>query len=368
MKNRITYLFLDGRINRIHDINYADDFFYGYRYFLEKFKEVQIIEMQIAKKNKFRNFIGYIDKVLRKISNCSFFLNDIINFENFKKIKNTEVLIITNDRLGYSSIPFLIYLKLKKRKTVMFVMGMIKIEYKYSFVKFFNNIFTKLLIKLCSNLIFLSENECLQAKKKYKNEKHKLEFVPFCIDTDFWQSSNDYKVKNNILFIGNDGKRDYKLVKTIANKLENFNTTLISRRINNNGLDSSVKLINTSWKSNDITDTELKNFYEDAALVFLPLVNSLQPSGQSVTLQAMSMGVPVIISDTEGFWDRNNLVSDKNIFLIKNLNADEWVSKINTLINDKEALSNISLESKKVVNNFYKKDILIKRLSELVIT
>ena len=46
--------------------------FYGYRYFFKKHKNVQIIEMQKAKKNKLRNFIGFIDNLLRKISNCSF--------------------------------------------------------------------------------------------------------------------------------------------------------------------------------------------------------------------------------------------------------------------------------------------------------
>ena len=67
MTNRITFLFLDGRTGRIYDKNYADDFFYGYRYFLKKHKNVQIIEMQKAKKNKLRNFIGFIDNLLRKM-------------------------------------------------------------------------------------------------------------------------------------------------------------------------------------------------------------------------------------------------------------------------------------------------------------
>ena len=41
----------------------------------------------------------------------------------------------------------------------------------------------------------------------------------------------------------------------------------------------------------------------------------------------MSMGVPVIISDTEGFWDRNNLKNEKNI-LIKDFGADDWLKKL----------------------------------------
>ena len=61
------------------------------------------------------------------------------------------------------------------------------------------------------------------------------------------------------LFIGNDGK-DYKLVKDIANNFDDVESTLISRRIPEEGLKKNVNLVRTSWKSDHITDSELKDF------------------------------------------------------------------------------------------------------------
>ena len=68
-------------------------------------------------------------------------------------------------------------------------------------------------------------------------------------------------------------------------------------------LNNNVILKNGSWGNSQISDSQIKNLYSQSKLVILPLYNSMQPSGQSVSLQAMSMNVPVLISKTEGFWD-----------------------------------------------------------------
>ena len=365
MTNRITFLFLDGRTGRIYDKNYADDFFYGYRYFLTKYKNVKIIEMKKAKKNNLRNFIGFIDNLLRKISNCSFFLNDIVNLQNFKIIKNTEILIITNDRLGFSSLPFLIYLKIKKRKVIMFVMGMIKIEYKYFFIKFFNTLFTKILIKLCSNLIFLSENECLEAKEKHKNQANKMEYIPFCVDTNFWQRSKNYTINKNILFIGNDGKRDYELVEQIAEKLKDIKFTFVTNQIKSTNC-KNVNLINGTWANEKLTDQEIRDLYTKSRLTIIPLKESLQPSGQSVTLQSIATGTPVIITKTSGFWDETNFSNSENIFFNYENTLNSWCDQINKIYHDTNTLKEVSKNGFHTVNNLYNLEIFSSELKNII--
>jgi glycosyltransferase involved in cell wall biosynthesis len=48
----------------------------------------------------------------------------------------------------------------------------------------------------------------------------------------------------------------------------------------------------------------------------VPLKNVHQPSGQSVTLQAMSCGRPVILSNTKGLWARAVLRDGENCLLV----------------------------------------------------
>ena len=365
-RKKITYLFLNGRVERIKNYDYSDDFFYGYRYLLSKNHDVKIIEMKVLTSSMFRRLLTLIDRLLRKISLGSFFLSQMIDRQNFKKIKDTDVLIATNDRLGYSTLPYLIYLRLKRKKVIMFVMGMLKIQYKNFVIKIFTNIFMKLLVKSCNNLIFLSESELKEAKIKMPLQKNKMQYVPFCIDTKFWSRQNSYQVNKKILFIGNDGKRDYKLVKDIANNFDDVESTLISRRIPKEDFKKNVNLVRTSWKSDHITDSELKRFYQEVSLVFIPLVESLQPSGQSVALQAMAMGVPVMISDTPGFWDRENLINNKNIFLVNCKTVDDWTEEIKKVLEKKDLLKDISKNARLTVEKHYDKNLLFKKLEELI--
>ena len=51
--------------------------------------------------------------------------------------------------------------------------------------------------------------------------------------------------------------------------------------------------------------------YKKSGLTIIPLKNSYQPSGQSVTLQSMAVGTPVMITKTDGFWDLNSFANNK---------------------------------------------------------
>ena len=66
-----------------------------------------------------------------------------------------------------------------------------------------------------------------------------------------------------------------------------------------------------------IDDLELRNIYQNAKLTIIPLKDSLQPSGQSVALQSIACGTPVIITHTSGFWDKKTLKIKKIYFLLK---------------------------------------------------
>ena len=77
-------------------------------------------------------------------------------------------------------------------------------------------------------------------------------------------------------------------------------------------------MIKGHWNKQLISDEELRKIYSDASLSIIPIRNSYQPSGQSVALQSMSMGVPVMITYTDGFWDKIFLIN-KTLFLLKKI-------------------------------------------------
>ena len=115
-----------------------------------------------------------------------------------------------------------------------------------------------------------------------------------------------------------------------------------------------------------MSDTELKNLYQKSRITIIPLVESLQPSGQSVALQSMSVGTPVFISKTRGFWDSNKFSNMKNIILVENNDLDNWVNTIDLLYKNENTLLNIAEEAKKNVKEGFDITIFNKNLSKLI--
>ena len=120
--------------------------------------------------------------------------------------------------------------------------------------------------------------------------------------------------------------------------------------INNN----NSKILKGSWGNPGISDTELRDEYYKAKLTIIPLKESLQPSGQSVALQSLACGTPVLITKTQGFWDKKNFEDKKNIFFAENNKIDSWKRLIDSIINESDQeLSRVVMESRNLIEEKY---------------
>ena len=99
-----------------------------------------------------------------------------------------------------------------------------------------------------------------------------------------------------------------------------------------------------------LTDEELKHYYLNSKMCIIPLVESSQPSGQSVALQSMSLGIPVMISRTSGFWDDKEFFQEKNIIFVEENTPENWVNKIKLILNNDKLLNQISTNSRNLIN------------------
>ena len=115
-----------------------------------------------------------------------------------------------------------------------------------------------------------------------------------------------------------------------------MNFVFVSQQISKSSLSDNSKVYNGSWGENSISDSELSDLYNESYMTIVPLKNSLQPSGQSVTLQSMACGTPVIISKTEGFWDNENFNHNENIVFTHENDIETWKKYIEELLVDTE--------------------------------
>ena len=106
-------------------------------------------------------------------------MNEVISLENIKKLSNSKNVVFTNDRIGISLLPVMIFLKLfYKINCVVIVMGMLNNSGNNGLVKFFRNLILKLFIKLNDKFIFLGIGEFEKAKENFK-QNNKFVFFSF---------------------------------------------------------------------------------------------------------------------------------------------------------------------------------------------
>ena len=134
---------------------------------------------------------------------------------------------------------------------------------------------------------------------KYKN---KFVYLPFGIDNDFWSNKTNDSIKDDILFIGNDGMRDYEFLEKLIESLPEYTFNVVSNKFKPTKNLMNLNLYAGDWSKNTYSDKFLKDLYHNSRLTILPIKNTYQPSGQSVTLQSMSVGTPVLITKTKGFF------------------------------------------------------------------
>ena len=96
--------------------------------------------------------------------------------------------------------------------------------------------------------------------------------------------------------------------------------------------------------------------------------NSIQPSGQSVTLQSMSLGIPVLISRTIGFWDLSQFIDNENIFMIDyQATPNEWAEKIKNILKNEITTSEIANKGKTLVRSNFHLNEFHNKLNDLII-
>ena len=365
---KITYFFLNGRIKRITDNNpYPVEMFYGYQYLSKKFFDVSIIE---AKPTVVRTFIqNNIEHRIGHILKIPVLFSYFMSFKNYFIMRKRDILIFSNHRTLISVYPMLVLSKLFRKSyiSIVFFMGLLNKFPENIFLYNFKIFFIKNILKFTNRVYFLNKPELIRAIELFPELKSIFEYYPFSVDLDFWKNENQIK-SNDVLFIGNDGQRNYDTVINLVNKLNNVSFTIVSKLIDKKKIkNKNCKIIEGSWDDQLLSDLDILDLYNKSKLTIIPLKDSLQPSGQSVALQSMACGTPVLISKTKGFWDYENFINNQNIFFISKNNIQEWIDKISLVLNSSdEKYTSYSNSCIEIVKKHYSMDNINFKLENFI--
>ena len=351
---KINFIYSKGRKQRLNSKEeIPSEFFYGFLELKKYFKQLNIFEEKELGMQMNNNFLG---KLFRKLS---FFCNKLplemlygflIN-KSFKKFKGDEILVATTNGIGLT-LSIAKNLGFIKSPIVFISMGLlprkVNILKKITYKVILKNVF----------IVFISKSEEQYFKKLIPNLN--VSYIPFGIDNSFWFEEPGSSNEEYVLGIGNDLARDWD---TLINAWEeNFPKLKIitSKRLFTNK--KNIEIIKGNWRENLLTDKQIRQFYRSAFFTIIPLKETIQPSGQSACLQAMSCNKSVIMSDIIGKWDSSMLIHKKNIYLVKPESISALKKAIKELIKNKKLNKTIAKNGKAMVENFYHKEIIAQNL------
>ena len=150
----------------------------------------------------------------------------------------------------------------------------------------------------------------------------------FGVDENFWNLPERYVDRAGVLAVGNDSRRDFETLAGAAWLLPGIHFTVITRRKKPANLPENVEWRRGDWKAAPISDEELRDLYQGAACVVVPLEECIQPSGQSVAMQAMMCGAPVVHTRTVGWWGANVVRDGSEVCLVPPKNVQRLADAI----------------------------------------
>lgn len=356
------FLYTSGRYKRLQQSTdkAPSDFLYGYSTFLDKGLDVHYLETDLLhhkktnpkywwlryQNNKFADYIG--------VGNRSHFYLGIVEYLN-----SFDVLIATNDSIALGLvhykrtkklIPKIIFLNMGLGGALEKAKGGIRQEYlrKKEFVSRYLQYF--------SHIVSVGYGEYEYFMEEFAEHKDRFKFIPFGVDIDYWVSSPISKKMNNepyLLFAGNDLNRDYELALAIARECSDISFVFATSRIAQEACPDNVILRQGHVLTDAVTDHEMREWYQNCAAVLVLLNETVQPSGQTVALQGMSCGRPVILTKTKGLWDRNLIRDRVNCLLVKPRSKNEVISVIRSIVRDSKQYEGVGFEARKTVCSHY---------------
>ena len=199
----------------------------------------------------------------------------------------------------------------------------------------------------------------------YGSTKDWLVENQYGVDLTFWTPNKIKWDKGYILSVGTDGRRDYELLIEAATHIE-WQVKIVARVKPEKRLGNVEFIGGGIFSSNGLTDIELRRLYREASLVVIPLKQTNQPSGQSVALQAMACGTPVVITEINGLWNRDVLKNKENICLVPVGDLPCLVETINDLMTNVEKRALIGSNGQVIAQKYGNIEQFAQRLNNTV--
>lgn len=328
---KVTFVFRTARIKQYQDSiigRIPNHVLYGANHLEKMGYDIVISDDAYSPTNFWRLLLLPLENILIKITSIGFKLDQAIIL--LGKLRSSNVIITTTDSCG---LPILLFksFKLISAPIIYISTGLIN-ELSVRKKSWISKIYFKML-KRAEVIICHSPSEQGLFLELVRRDIGSTFFIPFGIDDQYFNSSNS--PSEYILSIGRDRSRDYACLSSVAALLPSEKFTLITSRGNVQGLKFPPNV--TTYY--DLSYDQVKEYYQKAKLVFLPLKELNRAAGQISFLESIASSCKVVISSVKGLTSvYPDIISEnKNVYLLKNNSTQETADTIRECLNKKNA-------------------------------
>ncbi len=343
---KVLYLYSGERkkFKGIPGVDYPDTQFYGQNHFKNLGIEAEFKEFGELVKSKFiKKFIGFR---LRHLL-LYFFTRD------YDVVFGSSILYMMFFRTVFKSKSKFVLLNMNLTRTIN--------ANKNKKIKLF---IIKYLLSKLDGIVCLSRDQKNFLEDFMPIINGRLFFVPMGVDAQYY-NPNYANRKDYILSAGRDNGRDYKTVIEAAQFLPDQEFQIVCSPRNLRDIRDISKNVRIFY---DLPFGELvKKYYEAKALLMTThddkFLDGADCSGQTVVLEAMACGLPVMV--TQRSYLKDYVENKRDVYIIKPDDPDSIVNSIKLLTTGTHKLLNMQISARKKIENHLSTELMALNLSEV---
>ncbi|HEX6664729.1 MAG TPA: glycosyltransferase family 4 protein [Gaiellaceae bacterium] len=171
-------------------------------------------------------------------------------------------------------------------------------------------------------------------------------FVPFGVDVDAFRPEPDATLDTDVLSIGADPRRDFRLLTDIAARRPEWSFLIVTGRDHARGLGALPANVTVET---DVPLEQVRDRISRARVVALPVRDNSYSGATTVLLQAMAMAKPVVVSRTAAIADGYGLEDGVNCRLVEPGAPDALERAVAGLVSDAGAARSLGTRARETV-------------------
>jgi len=189
-------------------------------------------------------------------------------------------------------------------------------------------------VKHLDGAVAVGENQVDYLKEKFKIKN--VAYIPHGINTQFFTPEITLRKPNRLLFVGQH-LRDFEALNyclpRIAEKIKNLSVHVVVHP----AYQKKVIAHNCISVFSDLADDALKKQYQEASLLFLPMLDS---TACNSILESLACGLPIVTTDVGG---NSKYLENTKSLLLPESDFDALIDETILLLNNESKIKELSL-------------------------